>query len=52
MAELHLTVLDPAGLHARPAAQVVRTAGRFQSRITITSATGRPTSRASSPCSA
>ena len=35
MAELHLTVLDPAGLHARPAAQVVRTAGRFQSRITI-----------------
>jgi phosphocarrier protein HPr len=35
MADLHLTVLDPAGLHARPAAQVVRTAGRFQSRITI-----------------
>ena len=35
MAELQLTVLDPAGLHARPAAQVVRTAGRFQSRITI-----------------
>ena len=35
MAELWLTVLDPAGLHARPAAQVVRTAGRFQSRITI-----------------
>jgi phosphotransferase system HPr (HPr) family protein len=35
MAERHLTVLDPAGLHARPAAQVVRTASRFQSRITI-----------------
>ena len=35
MAELRLTVLDPAGLHARPAAQVVRTAGRFRSRITI-----------------
>ena len=35
MAQLHLTVLDPGGLHARPAAQVVRTAGRFQSRITI-----------------
>ncbi len=35
MAELRLTVLDPAGLHARPAAQVVRTAGRFQSQITI-----------------
>jgi phosphocarrier protein HPr len=35
MAELHLTVLDPGGLHARPAAQVVRTAGSFQSRISI-----------------
>jgi phosphocarrier protein HPr len=35
MAEMRLTVLDPGGLHARPAAQVVRTAGRFQSRITI-----------------
>ena len=35
MAELRLIVLDPAGLHARPAAQIVRTAGRFQSRITI-----------------
>ena len=35
MAELRLIVLDPAGLHARPAAQVVRTAGRFGSRITI-----------------
>ena len=35
MAALHLTVLDPGGLHARPAAQVVRTAGRFLSRITI-----------------
>jgi phosphotransferase system HPr (HPr) family protein len=35
MAERHLTVLDPAGLHARPAAQVVRTASRFTSRITI-----------------
>jgi phosphotransferase system HPr (HPr) family protein len=35
MSELRLTVLDPGGLHARPAAQVVRTAGRFQSRITI-----------------
>ena len=35
MTELHLIVLDPAGLHARPAAQVVRTAGRFQSRITL-----------------
>jgi phosphotransferase system HPr (HPr) family protein len=30
-----LTVIDPAGLHARPAAQFVRTASRFESRITI-----------------
>jgi phosphotransferase system HPr (HPr) family protein len=35
MADLRLVVLDPAGLHARPAAQVVRTASRFTSRITI-----------------
>jgi phosphotransferase system HPr (HPr) family protein len=35
MVERHLTVIDPAGLHARPAAQVVRTASRFESRITI-----------------
>ena len=30
-----LTVIDPAGLHARPAAQFVRTASRFESRITV-----------------
>lgn len=35
MVDLRLTVLDPAGLHARPAAQFVRTASRFASRITI-----------------
>jgi phosphocarrier protein HPr len=35
MAAVDLLVLDPAGLHARPAAQFVRTASRFQSRITI-----------------
>ncbi len=35
MAERRLVVLDPAGLHARPAAQFVRTASRFESRITI-----------------
>ena len=34
-AERRLIVLDPAGLHARPAAQVVRTASRFQSRIEL-----------------
>jgi phosphotransferase system HPr (HPr) family protein len=32
---IHLIVIDPAGLHARPAAQFVRTASRFASRITI-----------------
>ena len=38
MAELHLTVIDPAGLHARPAAKVVQVASRFQSRIVLRSA--------------
>jgi phosphocarrier protein HPr len=33
--ERRLIVLDPAGLHARPAAQVVRTASRFQSKVTL-----------------
>ena len=37
MAELHLTVLDPAGLHARPAAKVVKVASRFESRIVLRS---------------
>ena len=35
MAEIRLTVLDPAGLHARPAAQFVKTASRFESSITL-----------------
>lgn len=37
MPELHLTVLDPAGLHARPAAKVVKVASRFESRIVLRS---------------
>jgi len=37
MADLHLTVIDPAGLHARPAAKVVQVASRFQSRIVLRS---------------
>jgi phosphotransferase system HPr (HPr) family protein len=37
MAELHLTVIDPAGLHARPAAKVVKVASRFVSRIVLRS---------------
>lgn len=36
MARVDLVVVDPAGLHARPAALFVRTASRFTSRITIT----------------
>ena len=35
MAERRLTVLDPAGLHARPAARIVQVASRFQSRIVL-----------------
>jgi phosphocarrier protein HPr len=37
MAELHFTVIDPAGLHARPAAKVVQIASRFRSRIVLRS---------------
>ena len=37
MAELHLTVIDPAGLHARPAAKLVKVASRFASRIALRS---------------
>jgi phosphotransferase system HPr (HPr) family protein len=35
MAELRLVVLDPSGLHTRPAARFVKTASRFSSRILI-----------------
>lgn len=35
MADIRLRVLDPSGLHGRPAAQVVRTSSRFTSRISI-----------------
>lgn len=37
MAELQLTVIDPAGLHARPAAKLVKVASRFESRIVLRS---------------
>jgi phosphotransferase system HPr (HPr) family protein len=37
MAELLLTVIDPAGLHARPAAKLVQVASRYQSRIVLRS---------------
>jgi phosphotransferase system HPr (HPr) family protein len=35
MAERTLNVIDPAGLHARPAARFVQIANRFGSRILI-----------------
>ena len=36
MPERRLTLINELGLHARAAAQVVRTAAKFRSRITIT----------------
>ena len=35
MAEIHLLVIDPSGLHARPAARFVQAASRFSSRIVV-----------------
>ena len=35
MPDLTLTILDPSGLHARPAARFVQIASRFESRIRI-----------------
>jgi len=35
MPDIRLTVLDPAGLHARPAARFVQAASRFSSTIVI-----------------
>jgi phosphocarrier protein len=35
MPDLRLTVIDPSGLHARPAARFVQAASRFSSHITI-----------------
>jgi phosphocarrier protein HPr len=35
MAEIHLVVTDPTGLHARPAARFVQAASRFASRVVI-----------------
>lgn len=39
MTAVRLIVRNPSGIHARPAAVFVRTAGRFQSTITITNLT-------------
>jgi phosphocarrier protein HPr len=35
MPDLRLTVIDPSGLHARPAARFVQAASRFSCQITI-----------------
>jgi phosphotransferase system HPr (HPr) family protein len=35
MPELHVRVIDPSGLHARPAARFVQAASRFTSAISI-----------------
>jgi phosphocarrier protein len=35
MPEIHMTVIDESGLHARPAARFVQAASRFRSRIVI-----------------
>jgi phosphotransferase system HPr (HPr) family protein len=35
MPEIHLLIIDPTGLHARPAAKFVQLASRFASRIVI-----------------
>jgi phosphocarrier protein len=35
MPDIRLTVIDPSGLHARPAARFVQAASRFASRIAI-----------------
>ena len=35
MPDLRLTVIDPSGLHARPAARFVQAASRFSSHISI-----------------
>ncbi len=36
MTEREVTIIDPKGIHARPAAQLVATAGQFESAITLT----------------
>ncbi len=35
MSVVRLTVRNPSGIHARPAAAFVKTAGRFRSKITV-----------------
>jgi phosphotransferase system HPr (HPr) family protein len=35
MAEIRFTMVDPSGLHARPAARFVQTASRFKCRVAV-----------------
>lgn len=35
MTEVRFTMLDPSGLHARPAARFVQVASRFNSRVAV-----------------
>lgn len=35
MAEKEVTITNSQGLHARPAAEIVKTAGKFESQVTI-----------------
>lgn len=35
MAERTVTIVNKNGVHARPAAEIVKTAGRFESNVTI-----------------
>jgi phosphocarrier protein HPr len=39
MGEVRFLLIDPSGLHARPAARFVQTASRFRSTVTITHGT-------------
>ncbi|MGI9140636.1 MAG: HPr family phosphocarrier protein [Gemmatimonadaceae bacterium] len=36
MTERHVQIVNKLGLHARPAAEIVKTAANFQSNITLT----------------
>lgn len=48
MLEKRLKIVNPLGLHARAAAQLVRLAGTFQSRIILKRTDGRMTADAKS----
>lgn len=48
MRSVELVVRNPSGLHARPAALFVRTAGQFRSRITVENLTSQKTADAKS----